>query len=1070
MKNKLLIAIFTLLTYGLSAQDVTEIYTNYNGFWSSSETSSNPLNPDNSHELLGFTWNGTTYSTGVDDTKLTNNGIGFTPLVVRALPIFELPTSGGGSYFVGLGERLDGIPNGVDPSSTSPFNAITSVTEPPEFLTDGVQGLDLGTGLSNIPSATVARFNLSSAGIDLGQTGGAPDILVSQIASPSGGGDELRFVDNSGVTVGNSVNINFNSEPTVGNWDVDFYRFNSTQPSNGFVNTQRTIKFFAADISDFGITSANVGDAVALLYSPSGSSDPGFLAFNEPAFGIASQLVITNPSPPTQQNCDGTLTPGFFDVQLQDQLGNPVLQAGLEITASLSTGPGTLLGTTTKLTDANGSVTFDDLEFDVGGNHIIEFSFSSLDSAFSTTIADAIGCNDITWTGNTDSQWDVTTNWNPNEIPDGNNAVIIPNGRPNYPILDADAGAGDLTMESDASIVLNGFLLALNGTLTNVSAGATIDASAAGSELFISSADAANLPAGFINADVANFTVENSTGATVPSTMNISEVLDVREGTLNTGGFMTMVCNFTPRQTALLDRLVGTINGDLTVEQCFPARRAFRLVSSSVTTTSSIHDNWQEGATAYNDSSVPNNYGTHITGLGQIAGSGHTSTPGDGDQFQGLDWQTSGNASMFSFNNTTQSWEMVLDTDTPTLTAGEPYRLMIRGARKDVADGLFDITSNAAAPTDTKLRSTGTVLKGPVNQSLPLANGEVAMIGNPFHSIVDMQFVLSNSIGLSQSFVVWDPTLGGTPTVGSPGGRGAFVTVNVTSNTNTNSSSEMLKFLQPYQAAFVTSTTVASSSLTFEESYKNVSANQVDVFSTLPSPHYINMMLFDQLSFNNNDTSDDGLVIYFSPNFTNIVDDNDAPKFFNIDENIARNENNDLISYENRAMPQVDEVLELFTTQYRTTDYVFQVEVGDFPDNSVYLYDNYTDTETLLNNNAVNTHNFSVDQSIAESIATDRFEIRFDVSTLSNDDFDISKISVYPNPANEILNINLGENASQLQQISLFDLNGRLINQIKIDNDNNLQNQIDVSNLSSGVYLLEVKTQNDQFKTKVIVD
>ena len=180
----------------------------------------------------------------------------------------------------------------------------------------------------------------------------------------------------------------------------------------------------------------------------------------------------------------------------------------------------------------------------------------------------------------------------------------------------------------------------------------------------------------------------------------------------------------------------------------------------------------------------------------------------------------------------------------------------------------------------------------------------------------------------------------------------------------------MEEFLQPYQAFFVEAS-VNSPSITFEESDKDVIQNQVAVFSTTPSS-YISMLLYDQLSFNNSDTPDDGLVIYFSQGENNAKDINDAPKFFNIDENIARNENNDLISYENRAMPQVDEVLELFTTQYRTTDYVFQIEVGDFPDNSVYLYDNYTDNETLLDNNAINTHNFSVDQSIAESIATDQ--------------------------------------------------------------------------------------------------
>ncbi len=114
---------------------------------------------------------------------------------------------------------------------------------------------------------------------------------------------------------------------------------------------------------------------------------------------------------------------------------------------------------------------------------------------------------------------------------------------------------------------------------------------------------------------------------------------------------------------------------------------------------------------------------------------------------------------------------------------------MIRGNRS------IDITSNAATPSNSKLHSTGNIVKGPINYNFPLASGEVGFVGNPFHSMVDMQSILSNATNLSQSFVVWDPNLGGTPVVGQSGGRGAFVTVNATINTSNNSTSEMNKYL-----------------------------------------------------------------------------------------------------------------------------------------------------------------------------------------------------------------------------------------------------------------------------------
>ena len=53
---------------------VTKIFTDFGGgttVWESGTSGSpNPIRPDNSHNLLGFVWNGVTYSTGVDDARL----------------------------------------------------------------------------------------------------------------------------------------------------------------------------------------------------------------------------------------------------------------------------------------------------------------------------------------------------------------------------------------------------------------------------------------------------------------------------------------------------------------------------------------------------------------------------------------------------------------------------------------------------------------------------------------------------------------------------------------------------------------------------------------------------------------------------------------------------------------------------------------------------------------------------------------------------------------------------------------------------------------------------------------
>src|SRR5690606_8588970 len=146
--------------------------------------------------------------------------------------------------------------------------------------------------------------------------------------------------------------------------------------------------------------------------------------------------------------------------------------------------------------------------------------------------------------------------------------------------------------------------------------------------------------------------------------------------------------------TGQLNTFNGNHNGSgqVTIERSMPARRAFRLLSSAVTTISPIRDYWQEGTNNPNTSTNNNphpGYGTHLTG--SVSGA------------NGFDATPSGNPSLFTLNNATQSWVAATDTDVTTIQAGKAYRLMVRGDRS------IDVTSNSAPPTNTTLRSTGSL-------------------------------------------------------------------------------------------------------------------------------------------------------------------------------------------------------------------------------------------------------------------------------------------------------------------------------------------------------------------------
>lgn len=1035
MKLKLLGLLFLLSFNAINAQQIKELWTNYDGLWSSSDTSINPVRPDDSHELLAFRYGATIFSTGVDDLTLTNNSISYTSEVYRALPVGILPVSGGSSYYVGLGQLADGINNGTDNSSTNPFNAITNGNQVANFLTDGINGLDLGTNITNIPQSTTTRFSLSSNGITQARINdNIPDIIVSQTASPSGGSgfDRLFFVDSSGSVVGNVVTINFASstEPALGNWNPDFYNFNSTGNSgSSLTNGTRPIHLKAIEITAFGIGNTNYQDAVELRYQPRGSSDPSFIAFNEPSLGVASQLhVLTQP---TSQNCYGTLL-SDITVQLEDGNGAAVAQADIAITASLFSGPGDLLGTLTKTTNGTGVATFDDLSFSIGGAHRIEFSYASLDSAISSTINDGVGCTDYVWNGNVNSQWNVANNWTPNGVPNGNNEITIPNGRPNYPILTDAAGAGDLIMESATSIDLNGNLLALNGSITAAS-GAKIDASSSNSTLHMSSSSAQSIPANLLETFVANFVVENKVSVTLNSEMNITESLSPIEGTLITGGFITMKCSFgTPSTAAVISEVKGSISGDVTTEQCFPARRAFRMLASSVTTTTSIRENWQENPTDYLDAS-PNGFGTHITGIpGASIGQ---------DGTNGLDYNPSGNPSIFIFDNTNQSWEIQPNTTT-NLVAGQPYRLMIRG------DRTIDITSNATPPTDTRLRETGVVETGVqtitgLNSTFEAFN----FVGNPYHAQVDINRVLKNSTNINPGVIYyWDPTINT---------RGGYVTVDLPQGTNAVSS-QANQILQVKQSAFVlTNNLGVSPQMVFNESDKVKSSTQLSVFSE-PIENYtsshLNIQLYSTEAFENSEKPYDGIRINFSDKFSNANED-DYPKFTNIDENLARVDGNNYLATEYRKMPQDDEVLDLFANNYRTSDYRFYIETKGDLGKDVYLVDNYLNEEVKVTSSNFE-YVFSVNSNINESSDPNRFELKFENVTLNTENPNQISFKVYPNPVTSNTFEIDGLNPSSESQISIFDNLGRKVYDQEFKNQSKIK--IEQLNLASGIYFVKI--------------
>lgn len=353
------------------AQSVTGIITDYKGFWKSSAAAINAVKPDNSHNLLAFSFNGKQYSTGVNDALLYARNESFTATDFWSLPVAGLSGPATGNTKIGVGELYDGVCNGA--SNPAPENNLS------KYLTDGTKGLDLGTCVANLPAGILSFnvFNLKAGSIG----DGVPDILITQVADPTGNSyDRYEFVDEWGVRIGNYKDIVFNSVAPVGNWVVDFYEAskNPMTLAGGYTQTERPIRLWAADLSDFGITAANLSRIKNFRINLSGNSDVAFVGYNQQSVAMAIILPFQSIELKGKSGEGKTLL--SWDVKTDEQSGELFLEKSSKGTSfhTISNLP---------LSQATLSGSYTDYSADAGGYYRLKIVSSNGEVAYSNIVA-----------------------------------------------------------------------------------------------------------------------------------------------------------------------------------------------------------------------------------------------------------------------------------------------------------------------------------------------------------------------------------------------------------------------------------------------------------------------------------------------------------------------------------------------------------------------------------------------------------------------------------------------------------------------------------------------------------
>jgi hypothetical protein len=400
---------------------------------------------------------------------------------------------------------------------------------------------------------------------------------------------------------------------------------------------------------------------------------------------------------------------------------------------------------------------------------------------------------------------------------------------------------------------------------------------------------------------VHNLKVNNSAGGvTIASGSNkvyVTGVFTPTSGVTITNG------NLVFRSTASQEGTVGVpgtcptepITGDVTVEKYLPGKRAFRLLSPGVTTTTPINTHWQEGSAVTTTTGYPftttgtenpaPGYGTHITGTG-----GSTN---------GFDATVTNNASLFTYNPVSAAWVAEANTNAVgnVLRSGEGYRILLRGSRG------VDLNNNTATADATTLRTTGTLevcatRTFTTSSTVPLsaASAGFSLVGNPYWSVVDWHTV--SATNLEQTIYYWDPNLAGTSN------RGAYVSYN-TSSGKSNPSSNITRYIQPGQAFFVRNTAGVDGSATLptltidKDDIVTGTGNRSSIFGRAPRgelvPGGINMTpstterIYVSLIPKGRTVSGtaDGLLVAYGKTFGMEKGKEDAEKLTNPDENLS---------------------------------------------------------------------------------------------------------------------------------------------------------------------------------------
>lgn len=1019
--KKIAASLLCLLFFQAVSAQVTELYTDFGGYWKSTTSSINPVQPNTSNNVIAFNYNGTVYSTGVKDSALTNRSIAFTSTVFNAMPFTSVGGSltAGTATYIALGTLYDGVANGY----STPLPSVRML----DVVTDGINGLDIGTGVTNVPPGALFTYQITN--IDpLTLSDSKPDILFTQTAQPAGAGDSLYFVNSSGAVVGNRVYVGWTGVNPVGNYICDLYNLSYTSgdaaiiTSGSSINQVKELRLVGLQLSEFGLTAGNIASVVKLLIKPGGQSDPAFMAYNTASLNIASPVITVQPV--TQLVCPGTSQPATFSVTATGggltyqwkkngvnisgatsstyTITNVVAaDAGMyEVTVTnisgsitsqivyLNTAIITQPSPASQTIATGNSVTLSVSSYNASGfqwkkdgvdvagataaTYTINPLLSSKGGIYTVSVINAGGGGCATMLSTTaeiiaattlysksTGNLNVAANWGVNSNGTGSTPTSFARTEHIFKVANRATAAtgGDLTVAGTLDLV---------NTVVTVTAGSTLSAS----KLIRTGTGTLS------GTSTSNISLSGNSDLYFTTGSQVLKNLTVAAGTTNLNTNLSITAGSTPGTVIVSGGILNT-TGKLTLKSDASGTASVGTsagtINGDVTVERYIPARraWRLMTAPVSSTNAPT-----INGAWQEGASASASNPNPGygthitggSVANGFDQSPTNSSSIKYFSN--NAWYNVDNTTSTTVTQYDGYMFFVRGNR---AYDINTTTQNITA-LSTTLRVKGGLKQGTQAGKTVAATG-YTVIGNPYASGIDFSTVYASSSNIKNRFRMWYPGLAGVNGVGGYvvvdwNGSGYTATPGVSVNS----------IIQSGEAIIVESNDGATAgTVVINESHKsNTSNNTLPFGRPAGSPDATLQIDLKVIDTDATETIADGVLARYNEDYSNDIDKDDAVKFGNSGENVSIVSNNKTVTVERRMLPANGDTLKLKITNLVNPNYKFEIVCNNVLSTGLQpvLHDAYLNQERTLIDGANIDYSFSVNADPLSKV-NNRFSVLF---------------------------------------------------------------------------------------------